>query len=144
VRALRTAATRLAGVAGIALAAALVIPAHSASAMAGWQDWGAWQRETPSGQPNIQCRNYVDASTVGSRILISGYFECNGGVGGSVAVAGGGVIKTKYCFAAEIEALGSCYLSFYVSNPSGSQSFIVTTTSHILGDPEAARIAFSA
>lgn len=86
----------------------------------------------------------MDATTVGSRILFSGYFECNKGAGGAVYLYANGTIKNKYCFADEVDRLGSCYLSFYLNNPSGSQSWTATTTSKIHGDPEAARVSFAA
>ncbi|MFB4315823.1 hypothetical protein [Actinomadura sp. 21ATH] len=130
---------KAATLAAIAVPAALV-PANGAAARAGWQDWGAWQLQSYG----ISCRNYVDATTTGSRLLVSGYFECNGGIGGSLTVNIGGTTRTKYCFAEEVARLGSCYTSFYVTNPSGSQSWTAVTISKIGGEPEAARISFRA
>ncbi len=99
-------------------------PAHAA----GWQAWGAWKS---FGNGTFQCRNYVDATTVGSRLLISGSVNCTKqtSIAMYVTSAPGGT-RSKWCQ----QTTQACYISFYVNNPAGTQNWDALTTSNIGGE----------
>jgi hypothetical protein len=100
-------------------------PAHAA----GWQAWGAWKS---FGNGTFQCRNYVDATTVGSRLLISGSVNCTKqtSIAMYVTTTPQGGTHSKWCQ----QTTQTCYISYYVNNPSGTQSWSVLTTSNIGGE----------
>ncbi|MEQ4302456.1 hypothetical protein ABNF97_13855 [Plantactinospora sp. B6F1] len=121
------------------VAASMVAFAAPAQAEQGWQAWGPWKTHFGSGK-TFQCRNYVDATTVGSRLLLSASLECTSTTSAAVYLTSSpqGGITSKFCY-----QTSTCYISKYVNNPSGTQSWMVLNTSNIGGsDIPQARIDF--
>src|SRR4051812_33480959 len=112
--------------AAFALAAATTAVVATPAQAGGWQAWGAWTDAFGANGVTFQCQNYVDATTVGSQILISASLNCGHSTSSSLYLSAspGGGTESKWCYQAS-----SCYISKYVSNPGGSQSWRVLATS---------------
>ncbi len=129
---------------GALIVAGVALPATNASA-AGHQQWGAW---TQVGYTySIKCRSYVDATTSKShpgKIYITGAVYCNRAA--AIAMVLGpipGPDKTKNC--RNVTESNFCYLSEWIKNPSGKQTFrVAILANHVAKNVKVAHIKFSA
>ncbi|WP_433179726.1 hypothetical protein [Actinoallomurus sp. CA-150999] len=127
--------------ASAAIVTCITAPANAISTTAR-QQWGPW---TEVGYTySIKCRTYVDASPSGSKIYITGAVYCNrkAEVAMDLSAISSGT-KSKLC--KNVTKSHFCYLSRWIKNPHGKQTFRVSTTANHIGhNIKAAHIKFKA
>jgi hypothetical protein len=127
--------------AGAAIVTCIATPANAISTTAR-QQWGPWAEVGYT--YSIKCRTYVDASTANGKIYITGAVYCSrkADVSMFLSTISSGT-KGKQC--KNVTKSNFCYLSRWIKNPRGKQTFrISTTASHIGHNIKTAAIKFQA
>jgi hypothetical protein len=118
--------------------------APQAAVARSWQKWSKWTR-IPNAYKQ-HCRTYVDATTKGSRILLSGAVFCKRPNSAAIFLAPNRAkSKSRFCSARVMKDHGFCDLHMWVKNPRGSQQWRVATGGNTWGErlPDV-RIVFKA